>query len=118
MVIMKVQHEPRRIGTQSNALDWRNILLGGIMLAVVSAFGSTLPTRLAQAQPVANGQAPKPNIVVMLMDNLGYGELGVYGGGILRGAPTPIIDKLASEGTGLLNFNVEAQCTPLRAQHS
>ena len=77
MVIMKVQHEPRRIGTQSNALDWRNILLGGIMLAVVSAFGSTLPTRLAQAQPVANGQAPKPNIVVMLMDNLGYGELGV-----------------------------------------
>ena len=39
----------------------------------------------------------KPNIVVMLMDNLGYGELGVYGGGILRGVPTPTIDRLASE---------------------
>jgi arylsulfatase len=47
--------------------------------------------------------------------NLGYGELGVYGGGILRGAPTPRIDKLASEGTRLLNFNVEAQCTPSRS---
>src|SRR5438270_12537660 len=59
--------------------------------------------------------ARKPNIVLMLTDNLGYGELGVYGGGILRGAPTPRIDTLASEGTRLLNFNVEAQCTPSRA---
>jgi arylsulfatase A-like enzyme len=57
----------------------------------------------------------KPNIVVMLADNLGYGELGVYGGGILRGAPTPTIDRLASEGMHLLNFNVEAQCTPSRS---
>jgi arylsulfatase A-like enzyme len=57
----------------------------------------------------------KPNIVLVLMDNLGYGELGVYGGGILRGAPTPHIDQLAAEGTRLLNFNVEAQCTPSRA---
>ncbi len=59
--------------------------------------------------------AAKPNIVFMLVDNLGYGELGVYGGGILRGAPTPRIDTLASEGLRLLNFNVEAQCTPSRS---
>jgi arylsulfatase A-like enzyme len=59
--------------------------------------------------------AEKPNIVFILMDNLGYGELGVYGGGIVRGAPTPRIDKLAAEGTRLLNFNVEAQCTPSRS---
>lgn len=38
----------------------------------------------------------------MLPDNLGYGELGCYGGGILRGAPTPRIDVLGSEGTRLL----------------
>jgi arylsulfatase len=57
----------------------------------------------------------KPNIVLMLADNLGYGELGVYGGGILRGAPTPRIDQLASEGMRLLNFNVETQCTPTRS---
>ena len=66
--------------------------------------------------PAATQQLPrKPNIVFMLMDNLGYGELGVYGGGILRGAPTPNIDQLASEGMRLLNFNVEAQCTPSRS---
>ena len=49
------------------------------------------------------------------MDNLGYGEVGCYGGGVLRGAPTPNIDKLAREGTKLLNFNVEPQCTPSRS---
>ena len=57
----------------------------------------------------------RPNIVLILMDNLAYGELGCYGGGILRGAPTPRIDALAEEGLKLLNFNVEAQCTPSRA---
>jgi arylsulfatase A-like enzyme len=65
--------------------------------------------------PAAAQQPKKPNIVFILMDNLGYGELGVYGGGILRGAPTPRIDTLASEGMRLLNFNVEAECTPSRS---
>jgi arylsulfatase A-like enzyme len=57
----------------------------------------------------------KPNIVFILSDNLGYGELGVYGGGILRGAPTPRLDTLASEGLRLTNMNMETQCTPSRS---
>ena len=69
----------------------------------------------AQSAPLPAGDGKKPNIVFILMDNLGYGELGCYGGGILRGAATPRIDKLATEGTRLLNFNVEAQCTPSRS---
>jgi len=65
---------------------------------------------------LANAQAAeKPNIVLVFMDNFGYGELGAYGGGITRGAPTPRIDSLADEGMKLTNFNVEAQCTPSRA---
>jgi arylsulfatase len=63
----------------------------------------------------ALAQDRQPNIVLVFMDNFGWGELGVYGGGIIRGAPTPRIDRLASEGMRLLNFNVEAQCTPSRA---
>jgi arylsulfatase A-like enzyme len=39
----------------------------------------------------------------------------VYGGGATRGAPTPNIDKLASEGLRLTNMNMEAQCTPSRS---
>ena len=57
----------------------------------------------------------KPNVVLMVTDNLGWGEIGCYGGGILRGAPTPRLDALADGGMRLLNFNVEPQCTPSRS---
>lgn len=70
---------------------------------------------VASGGAFAQGPSTKPNIVFILMDNLGYGEVGVYGGGITRGAPTPRIDRLAAEGTRLTNFNVEAQCTPSRS---
>jgi arylsulfatase len=83
-------------------------MLRGLLLASSAAV-------MVASTPAAAQQPKKPNIVFMLMDNLGYGELGVYGGGILRGAPTPRIDTLASEGMRLLNFNVEAQCTPSRS---
>lgn len=59
--------------------------------------------------------AERPNIVLILMDNVGYGEPGCYGGGVIRGAATPRIDALATEGLRLLNYNVEAQCTGSRA---
>lgn len=56
-----------------------------------------------------------PNIVLILADNLGWGELGCYGGGALRGAPTPHIDALARQGLLLQNFNVESDCVPTRS---
>jgi len=59
--------------------------------------------------------AKKPNVVIMMVDNLGWGELGVYGGGELRGAATPRLDALAAEGIRFQNFNVEPQCTPSRS---
>lgn len=57
----------------------------------------------------------KPNIVIVFMDNFGWGEPGFNGGGITRGAETPRMDKLADEGLRLTNFNVEVQCTPSRS---
>ena len=57
----------------------------------------------------------KPNIVFILTDNLGYGEIGAYGGGLTRGAATPRIDSLAKEGMRFLNMNMETQCTPSRS---
>lgn len=63
----------------------------------------------------AVGAADRPNIVFILADNLGYGDIGAYGGGDVRGAPTPRIDRLAAEGLRFTNFNVEAECTPTRA---
>jgi arylsulfatase A-like enzyme len=82
--------------------------LPGLLIAsVIAAVGAITPS--------AAQEPKKPNIVFILTDNLGYGELGVYGGGILRGAPTPVIDQIAKDGMILLNFNVEAQCTPTRS---
>lgn len=78
-------------------------------LSCLALLGALLMTSFAGAA------TPPPNIVVMLYDNLGYGELGAYGGGVLRGAETPRIDQLAAEGVRLTNFNVEAQCTPSRS---
>ena len=81
-------------------------LVLGALIAVLT--GTAIPVAHAQA-------AEKPNVVFMMMDNLGWGEIGAYGGGILRGAPTPRLDRLAEEGMKLLNFNVENQCTPTRS---
>jgi arylsulfatase len=74
------------------------------------AFFMLVPQALA-----ATRSDSKPNIVLVLMDNFAYGEIGVYGGGALRGAPTPRIDSIAEEGFQLTNYNVEAECTPSRA---
>jgi arylsulfatase A-like enzyme len=56
-------------------------------------------------------QPKKPNIVFILLDNVGWGNFGVYGGTI----PTPRIDKFANEGIRFTNYNVEVQCTPSRS---
>jgi len=57
----------------------------------------------------------QPNIILVFLDNFGWGEPGFKGGGIIRGAPTPRLDQLVSEGLRLTNFNVEVQCTPSRS---
>ncbi|MCK5794783.1 MAG: arylsulfatase, partial [Anaerolineales bacterium] len=93
---------------RKKAVRWAAV---GCILAGVSIAATAIPKDAA----AATQKGDKPNIVLINMDNLGYGELGVYGGGILRGGATPRIDKLATEGIRLLNYNVEAQCTPSRA---
>ena len=47
---------------------------------------------------VASAQAAKPNILFIVADDVGWGDLGPYGGGVGRGMPTPNIDKLADGG--------------------
>jgi arylsulfatase A-like enzyme len=56
----------------------------------------------------------KPNIIKILVDDVGYSELGVYGGGKLRGAPTPNLDKLAKQGMRFTQYYSEVSCTPSR----
>ncbi|GGI52836.1 arylsulfatase [Oxalicibacterium solurbis] len=57
----------------------------------------------------------KPNIVLIVSDDTGYGDLGPYGGGTGRGMPTPNIDRMADEGMTFFSFYAQASCTPGRA---
>ena len=70
----------------------------------------TVAALAALATTVA-AQASKPNIVYILVDNWGWGDIRIQGGSV----PTPRIDALAQEGLRLTNFNVETQCTPTRS---
>lgn len=59
--------------------------------------------------------AKKPNIVLIVSDDTGYGDLGVYGGGKGRGIPTPGFDRLADEGMTFFHCYGQPSCTPGRA---
>ena len=57
----------------------------------------------------------KPNVLIVLMDDVGWGDFGCYGGGAMAGAPTPNIDRLARDGLLLTSCYSEPSCTPSRA---
>ena len=57
----------------------------------------------------------KPNIIFILADDIGYTELGSYGGGKVRGFSTPNLDRMAAEGMRFTSFYSEPACTPTRA---
>jgi arylsulfatase len=63
----------------------------------------------------AAAQQPKPNIILILSDDFGYGDAGPYGGGAGRGMPTPSLDRLADEGITFFSFYAQPSCTPGRA---
>ncbi len=61
----------------------------------------------------ASAAAPKPNVIVIFCDDLGYGDLGCYGSPVIR---TPNLDRMAAEGLRFTDFYSAAEvCTPSRA---
>ena len=94
-------------------IKFNHIALAGLLPALLSAspVGSQGPAAAKRAVAVAT----KPNVVLVFMDNFGWGEPGFNGGGIIRGTSTPRMDSIAKDGLRLTNFNVEVQCTPSRS---
>src|SRR5271169_6183323 len=84
----------------------------GHVLTALAASAALGLTSCASAQPstAADSGGKKPNIVFILVDNVGWGDFSCYGGS----TPTPRIDKLAGEGIRFRNYTVESQCTPSR----
>jgi arylsulfatase A-like enzyme len=81
----------------------------GTLLALAGLGLGVASTALAQAP------AKKPNILFIVSDDTGYGDLGPYGGGEGRGMPTPSIDKMAADGLTFFSFYAQPSCTPGRA---
>lgn len=70
---------------------------------------------LARLDDYVASNGRRPNILVILMDDVGWGDFGCYGGGAALGAPTPNIDRLAAGGVRLTSCYSEPTCTPSRA---
>src|SRR5688572_25640586 len=86
--------------------------VGAVALGVLAS-GAFAPALAAAAGPATAQE--RPNVVIMLGDNVGYGDIGAYGAGEIRGMPTPRIDSIASQGLRLTQYLVEPACTPSRA---
>jgi arylsulfatase len=80
-----------------------------------AGFGGQVERTLAASEPeyVRGRRAPhgSPNIVLMMVDNMGYSDLGCYGSEI----QTPHLDRLADEGLRMTNFHTTPICSPTRA---
>jgi len=64
-----------------------------------------------QIHPPLSAPAGAPNIIVVLIDDAGYGQTGTFGGFI----PTPTLDRLAAGGLRYTGFSVAGLCSPARA---
>jgi arylsulfatase A-like enzyme len=81
---------------------------------LAAAIPIALAATLAGVVPAA-AQEKKPNILLIVADDVGYGDLGPYLGGNNRGMPTPNFDQLAEEGMMFTSFYAQPSCTPGRA---
>src|SRR5262249_50841633 len=100
--------------SETSVLNRRNMLLAGTTLAAASAMSTaaTVETAVAQAQQTAPGA--KPNILVIMGDDVGWFNIGAYHQGIMSGK-TPNLDKLAADGMRFTDYYAEASCTAGRA---
>jgi arylsulfatase A-like enzyme len=77
----------------------------GLLAALLFVFLSMTERAVAQAKD------PRPNVLLIVADDIGTSDLGVFGGEI----DTPNLDRLAREGVQLTNFHVSPACSPTRA---
>src|SRR5258707_8195211 len=103
----------------SAGLKRRDLLLSGSSLVAASALAAVGLPSPAQAQQPTTAQPPatagqKPNIVVVMGDDIGIWNLGAYHRGMMAGR-TPNLDKIAAEGMLFTDYYAEASCTAGRA---
>jgi arylsulfatase A-like enzyme len=96
-------------------LSRRKILLAGTAMAATALSApSVVEQAQAQQPPPAPAAGSRPNIVVVMGDDIGWFNIGAYNQGIMSGK-TPNLDKLAAEGMRFTDYYAEASCTAGRA---
>lgn len=85
-------------------------LLAGAAATALMLMGGSPPTLHATPAP-AKPQPTRPNVVLILLDDVGFSDIGAFGGEI----PTPNIDALAKGGVSFTQFYNAARCSPSRA---
>jgi arylsulfatase A-like enzyme len=85
--------------------------VGAAAALLVGLAGAAPLAASAAGEREARGAPPRPHIVILLADDLGWADVGYHGGGI----PTPHIDALAASGVRLEHFYVWPVCSPTRA---
>jgi arylsulfatase len=87
-------------------LAWRALVTLFTVVMVTSAYAAESPP----PAPV-NNEAKRPNIVIILGDDLGFSDMGSFGSEI----KTPHLDSLAKDGVRFTNFYTNASCSPTRS---
>jgi arylsulfatase len=104
-----------KLSLVKNALNRRNILLGGTTLAAASAVASGNPIQVAQAQQQpAAPSGKRQNILVIFGDDIGQSDISAYTFGVM-GYRTPNIDRIAKEGLMFTDYYAEQSCTAGRS---
>ena len=98
----KIEAERKRYGAARHPAACRLARPGKALLTCLLLLVSIVGLGTASAQ------APKPNVILILTDDLGYGDLGAYGATDIQ---TPNIDRLASEGIAFSNLHVAPSCS-------
>ena len=104
-------HAGRWVSTTTMLKFPRLLACSRTLLALVNLAALVLLFLLSFLPPVAAQGKPRPNILLIVADDMGWSDAGAYGGEIF----TPNIDRLASQGCQFLNFHVGAMCAPTRS---
>ena len=109
----KKDGDQNKTDIQSSAINRRKILLGGTTLVAASALSAT-PLTVGQAQAQSTPAGRKPNILMIMADDIGWFNVSAYNMGIM-GYRTPNIDRIAKEGALFTDWYGQQSCTAGRA---
>jgi arylsulfatase A-like enzyme len=99
---------------KSSAFNRRNVLLAGTTLAAAAGMATASSVQVARAQQPSAPSGRKPNILVIMGDDIGLTNISAYSMGLM-GYRTPNIDRIAGEGMIFTDYYAEQSCTAGRS---